>query len=102
MGDFNHTTICSRDSTARHRQYRRFLECIGDKFLLQMLEEPKGRGAMLDLVLTYREGLVRNVKLKSSLGYSVHEMLEFKISRTGKMKHSKFTTLDLGRADFVL
>ncbi|GAB0180961.1 nucleoside diphosphate kinase 6 [Grus japonensis] len=58
------------------------------------------RGAMLDLVLTNKEGLVGNVKLKGGLGCSDHEMVEFKILRTVRREHSKLTTLDLRRADF--
>ncbi|PKU31929.1 rna-directed dna polymerase from mobile element jockey- hypothetical protein [Limosa lapponica baueri] len=50
-------------------------------FLLQVIEEPMRRGAMLDLLLTNEEGLVGNVKLKGSLGCSDHEMVEFKILR---------------------
>ena len=37
---------------------------------------------MLDLVLTNKEGLVGNVKLKGSLGCSDHDMVNFKILRT--------------------
>ncbi|PKU32748.1 hypothetical protein llap_16949 [Limosa lapponica baueri] len=44
-----------------------------------MVEEPTRRGAMLDLVLTNKEGLVGNVTLKGSLGYSDHEMVESEI-----------------------
>ena len=67
MGDFNHPDICWKDGTAGRQQSRRFLECIDDKFLLQVVEEPTRRGAMLDLVLTNQEGLVDNVKLKKAL-----------------------------------
>ena len=56
MGDFNHPNIFWRDNTAGHKQSRRFLKCAEDNFLLQMIEEPKRRGAMLDLVLTTRRG----------------------------------------------
>ncbi|GAB0183659.1 nucleoside diphosphate kinase 6 [Grus japonensis] len=58
------------------------------------------RGAMLDLVLTNKEGLVGNVKVKGSLGCSDHEMVEFKILRAVRRVHSKLTTLDFRRADF--
>ncbi|GAB0180450.1 hypothetical protein GRJ2_000510300 [Grus japonensis] len=102
MGDFNHPDICSRDNTAGHKQSRRFLECIDDNFLLQVIEEPMRRGAMLDLALTNKEGLVRNVKLKGSLGYSDCEMVEFKILRAVRSTHSKLITLDFSRADFGL
>ncbi|GAB0187348.1 hypothetical protein GRJ2_001200100 [Grus japonensis] len=79
MGDFNHPNICWRDNTAGHKQSRRFLECVDDNFLLQVIEEPRRRGAMLDLVLTNKEGLVGNVRLKGSLGCRDHEMVQFQI-----------------------
>jgi len=51
-GDFNHPKICWRDNTAGLNQSRRFLECIDDNFLLQEIEEPTRRCAVLDIVLT--------------------------------------------------
>ena len=81
MGGFNHPDTCWRDNTVAHKQSRRFRECVDDNFLLQVLEEPPRRGAVLDLVLTNREGLVGSVKLRGSLGCSDHEMVEFKILR---------------------
>ncbi|GAB0189068.1 mitochondrial enolase superfamily member 1 [Grus japonensis] len=60
------------------------------------------RGAILDLVLTNKEGLVRNVKLKGSLGCSDHEMVEFRILRAARRARSKLTTLDFRRTDFGL
>ena len=57
---------------------------------------------MLDLLLTNKEGLVGDVKLKGSLGCSDHEMVEFKILRAARRTHSKLTTLDFRRADFGL
>ncbi|GAB0208676.1 hypothetical protein GRJ2_003333300 [Grus japonensis] len=57
---------------------------------------------MLDLILTNKEGLVGDVKLKGSLGCSDHEMVEFRILRAVRRAHSKLTTLDFRRADFGL
>ncbi|GAB0210007.1 hypothetical protein GRJ2_003466500 [Grus japonensis] len=102
MGDFNHPDICWRDNTAGHKQSRKFLECVNDNFLLQVVEEPMRRGAMLDLVLTNKEGLVGDVKLKGSLGCSDHEMVEFRILRAARRAHRKLTTLDFRRAGFGL
>ncbi|GAB0207924.1 hypothetical protein GRJ2_003258100 [Grus japonensis] len=102
MGDFNHPDICWRDNTAGHKQSRKILECVDDNFLLQVTEEPMRRGAMLDLVLTNKEGLVGDVKLKGSLGCSDQEMVEFRILRAARRAHSKLTTLDFRRADFGL
>ncbi|GAB0176508.1 hypothetical protein GRJ2_000116000 [Grus japonensis] len=102
MGDFNHPDICWRDSAAEHKQSRKFLECVDDNFLLQVMEELTRRGAMLDLILTNKEGLVGDVKLKGSLGCSDHEMVEFRILRAARRAHSKLTTLDFRGADFGL
>lgn len=35
-GDFNQPNICWRSNTAEHGQSRRFLECLGEYFLLQV------------------------------------------------------------------
>ncbi|GAB0204729.1 hypothetical protein GRJ2_002938500 [Grus japonensis] len=102
MGDFSHPHICWTDNIARHKQSRRFLECIDDNFLLQVTLDPMRISAMLDLVLTNKEGLVGNVKLKGSLGCRDHEMVEFKILRAVRRVRSKLTTLDFKRADFGL
>jgi len=102
MEDFNDPDICWRDNTTGHRQARRFLECVEDNFLLQVIEEPTKRGTKLDLVLTNKEGLVGNVKVKGSLGCSDHEMVELKILRAARRVHRKLATLDFRRADFGL
>ncbi|KAM9608247.1 uncharacterized protein ACIBXB_000772 [Morphnus guianensis] len=102
MGKFNHPNICWRDNTAGHKQSRRLLECIDDNFLLEVIEEPMRGGAMLDLVLTNKEGLVGNVKLKGSLGCSDHETVEIKVLRAARRAHSKLATLAFRRADFGL
>ncbi|GAB0205478.1 mitochondrial enolase superfamily member 1 [Grus japonensis] len=102
MGDFNHPDICWRDNTAEHKQSRKFLECVDDNFLLQVIEEPMRRGAMLDLIFTNKEGLVGDVKLKGSLGCSDHKMVEFRILRAARRALSKLTTLNFSRADFGL
>ncbi|KAK4832977.1 hypothetical protein QYF61_026803 [Mycteria americana] len=65
-------------------------------------EKTTRRGAMLDLVLTNKEGLVGNVKLKGSLDCRDHEMVPFKILRAPRRVRSKLTTLDFRRADFGL
>ncbi|PKU48684.1 glycerol kinase [Limosa lapponica baueri] len=102
MGDFNHPDICWKDNTAGHMKSRKFLECVNDNFLLQMIEEPTKKGAVLDLVLTNKEGLVGNVKFKGSLGCSDDKMVEFKIHRAARRVCSKLSTLDFRKADFGL
>ncbi|PKU39914.1 rna-directed dna polymerase from mobile element hypothetical protein [Limosa lapponica baueri] len=99
MEDFSHLNICWRDNTAGYKRSRRFLECIDDNFLLQVVEEPMRRGAVLGLVLTNKEGLVGNVKLKGNLGCSDHEMVEFKIHlhQRGLQPHTAQVTEGKGR-----
>ncbi|KAK4807033.1 hypothetical protein QYF61_000362 [Mycteria americana] len=98
------TTLISAggDNTAGHKQSRRFPECIDDNFLTQVTEEPTRRGALLDLLLTNKEGFIGDAKVKGSLGCSDHEMVEFRIPRGGRRLKGKLTTLDLRRADFGL
>ena len=61
--DFNHPDISWEDHTSRQAQSRRFLQSIDDNFLMQVVEEPTRKGALLDLVLTNKEGLVEDVKV---------------------------------------
>jgi len=57
-----HSSICCRDSTAGHTASRRSLERTYGSFLTQAIEEPKRRGALLDLILISKEGLVENAE----------------------------------------
>ena len=60
--------FCWIRNTATHAQSRRFLQCVEDYFLTQVVEELMRRGVLLVLVLTKRERLVRYVKAGGSLG----------------------------------
>lgn len=58
------------------------------------------RSAMLGLFHTNKEELLGNKKLKGILGYSIHEMVEFRILGTARRAQFKFTTADFGRVEF--
>ena len=58
VGDFNFPDICWKYNTAERDQSQRFLECVGDNFLIQLVSEPTREGALLDLLFVNREGLV--------------------------------------------
>jgi len=102
MGDFNHPDISWEDHTATQAQSRRFLQSIDGNFLMQVVEEPTRKGALLDLVLTNKKELVEDVKVRGRLGCSDHEIVEFRILRGGSRVKSRIKTLDLWRADFAL
>lgn len=57
---------------------------------------------MMDFVLTNKEGLVGNVKLKDSLSFSGQELVEFKILGPAKRLHSKLSALDFRRTQSSL
>ncbi|CAM5108800.1 unnamed protein product [Eretmochelys imbricata] len=100
MGDFNHPDICWESNTVVHRQSRKFLERVGDNFLVQVLEEPTRGRVLLDLLLTNREELVGEAKVEGNLGGSDHEMVEFRILTQGRKESSRIQTLDNRKADF--
>ncbi|KAK4825884.1 hypothetical protein QYF61_003158 [Mycteria americana] len=52
LGDFNHSDICWKSSTASCRQSRRLLQCIEDNFLSQVINSPARGDAILDLMVT--------------------------------------------------
>ncbi|CAM4499672.1 unnamed protein product [Lepidochelys kempii] len=100
MGDFNFPDICWESNTAVHRQSRKFLESVGDNFLAQVLEEPTGGDAFLDLLLTNRVELVGEAKMDGNLGGIDHELVEFRILTQGRKVSSRIRTLDFRKADF--
>ena len=75
VGDFNLPDVCWKYNTAERKQSRRFLECVEDNFLTQLVSEPTREGAPLDLLFMNREGLVGDVMVGGRLGHSDHEMI---------------------------
>ena len=51
-----------------YEQSQRFLECVGDNFLTQVVREPTKGSKILDLLFVNREDLVGDVKVGSHLG----------------------------------
>ncbi|RMC12138.1 hypothetical protein DUI87_11273 [Hirundo rustica rustica] len=102
VGDFNLPDICWELSTAEKRQSRKFLECMEDNFLSQLVGEPSSGGTMLDLLYVNRDGLVGDVVVGGQLGQSDHEIIEFSIFGEIRRSTSKTLALDFQRADFGL
>ncbi|KAM9591097.1 uncharacterized protein ACIBXB_006040 [Morphnus guianensis] len=104
VGDFNFPDVCWKYNMAESKQSRsrRFLECVEDNFLTQLVGEPTRGGASLDLLFTNREGLVGDVVVGGRLGLSDHEMIEFLILGEVRKGVSKTSTMDFWRANFGL
>ena len=80
VGDLYLPDICWKNNTAEREQSRRFLECVGDNFVRQLVSEPSRGGASLDLLFTNREQ-VRGGVVGCHLGLSDHEMIRVPGSR---------------------
>ncbi len=100
--DFNFPDICWIYNTADREQSQRFLECVGDNFLTQLVREPMRGSNILDLLFVNRESLVGDVKVGGRLGQSDHEMLDFSILVEPWTGVSRTAILDFRRADFNL
>ena len=61
-------TVTNNYNTAERRQSRRFLQCVEDNFLTQLVSETTRGGASLDLLFTNREGLVGDWWSEAILG----------------------------------
>lgn len=92
MGNFTHPSICCRDNTIGRKQCRRFLECINNSFILQVIKGPTSRDSVLDFVPIIKKELMGNMKLKGILGCSDHEMVEFEILMAVRRVDSKLTS----------
>lgn len=68
-------------------------------FLTQAIMEPTREGVLLDLMLTKKEGLVGDVKVRDSVDSSDQEMMEFGIPRGKSKTNNRITTLDFKRPD---
>ena len=98
VGDFN----CWNYNTADREQSQRFLECVGDNFLTQLVREPMRGSNILELLFVNRESLVGAVKVGGRLGQSDHKMLDFSILVEPRRGDSRTATLDFWRVDFKL
>ena len=63
------------------KQSRRHLESVEDNFLVQLLDREARGEALLDLVLTSAENIIKRVEVGGSLGCSDHILDEFLISK---------------------
>ena len=102
MGDFKHPDICWDSGVVGGRQSRRFLESVEDNFLVQVIDGPTRREALLDLVLTSAEESIREINIGGSLGCSDHALVEFVILKNAGLAKSRARTLCFRRANFRL
>ncbi|GAB0206658.1 hypothetical protein GRJ2_003131400 [Grus japonensis] len=103
MGDFNLPDVCWKYNIAERKQSRRFLACVEDNFLTQLVSETTREGTPLDLLFVNREGLVGDVMVGGHLGHCEYVICnEFFILGAVRRRVSITATLDVQKADFGL
>lgn len=70
MEDFSFPDGCCKCSAAERDQSRRFLNCVEDNFLTQLLSKPTRED--VDSLFMSRKGLVDDVVIRGHLGHSNH------------------------------
>lgn len=80
----------------------KFLDCIENYFLIQMLDVPIRNVALPDLLLTNQENLLCTILVSNSLGCSDHNIVEFGILLSMLKVSTKTRVLDFRRANFSL
>lgn len=77
MGDFSLPDFNWEHLTAGTNRFRIFLKLLDDDFMAQILREPTGQDALLDLSLAHREDLTSERVIGGCLGHSDNETIEF-------------------------
>lgn len=65
---------------------------------LQVTKEHTRKGAIWDFIITNKEDISQDVKVKENIGCSDLDMVQFEILRAGKKMKNKLMTLDLSKA----
>lgn len=88
--------FCSNRLDVRYISYAR------TSFQTQTIKKPRSRCVLLDLILSNKEELVRDVKIRDKFGCRDHEIVEIRILRGWNKAKSRTTTLEFWRSEFVL
>lgn len=83
-------------------QSKRLLECAEDTLLVQVLDKSIRGEALLHLVLTKVEELIKDYRIGGSLGCSDNDLGEFVISRNTDLQKSQDRTQNFRRANICL
>lgn len=76
MESFRFPDVYWKCNTAKMKQSMRFLKCVEEDLLTQVVRELAGKGTLLDL-FAYMGELVDDVVVGGCLGHSEHEVIVF-------------------------
>ena len=87
MGDFNFPDINWKESE-RIDDSHPFLQCIGDKFLTQCVDENTRSKNVLDLIFGSEENMIEELKVGEPFGTSDHQIIRWQlVAYSGRIKH---------------
>lgn len=103
MGEISTThTSAGRMTEWAESNPKRLLECTEDSFLVQTLDKPNRGEVLLNMMLANIEGIIKEVKIGSSLACGKHTLLAFVILRNMGLTKSRVKSLNLWRVNFHL
>lgn len=82
------------------KQSKRLLESVENNFLVQILDSPTTSETLLGLALVCVKETFKEVKFRSSLGCSEHDLVKFTIWRNMGLARVKSELLNFRRVDF--
>ena len=98
--NFSQPDTCWENTSLSCKQSKILLESFVDNFLVPVLDISTRREALLDLMLTSAEQIIKEVKIGSSLACSNHSMAEFVILRNMDVSKSRDRTLNFRGVNF--
>lgn len=100
LGDFNHTDVSWRSSTASCQQTRRLLKCIMDKLLIQVVAQSEGMQCWNHCSSASR--LISDIRFGGCLGWSNHAVVEFRLLGDTGWTESKMKMQNFRKVKFHL
>ena len=97
-GDFNLREY--EETVADTNECKIFRQLFEELFVHQFVNEPTRLNSILDLILSDKRQLVRDIKISEALGNSDHNMIQFNISTDLETKRQPPLVPNFNRANF--
>jgi len=99
LGDFNFPGLNWREVDLLDASHS-FVECINNKFLYQLVEEPTRGNNFLDLLLCSDDSIVQKVTVGEPFESSDHQVIRFELNFKKNDGSAKVQTYDYFKTDY--
>ena len=99
LGDFNYPEIHWGEHDSLDAAHP-FIECIGNNFLFQLVEEPTRGKKFLDLVLSSDDSIVQSLEVGEPFESSDHQVIRLEIVCEQKVLERNIKMYDYFKADY--